>query len=68
MALSNSSADEPIYLYDLLRTIDALPLNSLSYDLLRTRQPTVTKACLASCDKNRNIDTYLPIHTLDTIR
>jgi len=26
MALSNSSADEPIHLYDLLRTIDAFLL------------------------------------------
>ena len=41
-----------------------VPLDSLLYDLLRMRQPTVIKACLASRDKNQNINTY----PLDTIR
>ena len=68
MALSNNSTDEPIHLYDLLRTIDAFFLIAFCTTFYERDSLPLRKHILPVVDKNRNIDTYaLNTYAPDTI-
>ena len=66
MALSNSSIDEPIHLYNLLRTINAFLLIAIYITFYERDSLLLQKHVLLVVDKNRNIDTYLLDTSFDT--